>query len=79
MSDVDAVITSLELQLETPNNPFGSYVAFRFIDTYPYFSKTKQMINEIRKRNDVQLIDYEYSYSGIDEHTNLNGLEFTKN
>ena len=37
------------------------------------------MINEIRKRNDVQLIDYEYSYSGIDEHTNLNGLEFTKN
>lgn len=79
MSNVDAVITSLELQLETPNNPFGSYVAFRFIDTYPHFSKTNQMINEIRKRSDVQLIDYEYSYSGIDEYTNLNGLEFTKN
>ena len=31
---VDAVITDLELQLETHNNPYGSYVSFRFIDTF---------------------------------------------
>ena len=36
---VDFVITDLELQLETNNNPYGSYVNFRFIDTFfEYFS-----------------------------------------
>ena len=36
---VDAVITDLELQLEISNNPYGCYVSFRFIYTYPYFTK----------------------------------------
>ena len=36
---VDAVITDLELQLETSNNPYGSFVNFKFIDTYPNFPK----------------------------------------
>ena len=34
---IDAVITSLEMQLEAPTSPFGHYVAFRFIDMYPTF------------------------------------------
>ena len=75
---VDAVITSLELQLETPTSPFGSFVAFRFIDTYPYFDKTKKMISDIEKRSDVNLINYEYTYTGIDKDTDLKYLEFTK-
>jgi len=75
MSVVDAVITSLELQLETPNNPFGSFVAFKFIDTYPNFPKVKDMVNQINKRADVSLIDYEYSYTGIDEDTDIKYLE----
>jgi hypothetical protein len=79
MNDVDAVITSLELQLETPSSPFGSYINFRYIDTYPYLQKTQEMVNEIRNRTDVFIVNYEYTYSGIDEDTNLNGLEFTKN
>ena len=76
---VDAVITSLELQLEAPNNPYGSYVCFRFIDTFPSFPKVNEMVAEIKSRNDVDLIDYEYSYTGIHEDTDLSNLEVTRN
>ena len=50
---VDAVITDLEIQLETSNNPLGSYIHFKFIDTFPYFTKVNNMIEEIKKREDV--------------------------
>ena len=76
---VDAVITSLELQLETYNNPYGSYVCFRFVDTFPTFPKVNQMISEIKKRDDVDLVDYEYSYTGIHEDTDISNLEITRN
>jgi 3'-phosphoadenosine 5'-phosphosulfate sulfotransferase (PAPS reductase)/FAD synthetase len=68
---IDAVITDLELQLETNNNPYGSYVNFKFIDTYPNFPKVNNMIEEIKKRTDVDLINFEYSYTGIHEDTDL--------
>ena len=76
---VDAVITDLELQLETHNNPYGSYVNFRFIDTFPYFTKVNEMVEEVRKRSDVELINYEYSYSGISEDTDLKFFDVTIN
>jgi|TARA_R100000231_G_scaffold138536_2_gene117093 hypothetical protein len=79
MSKVDAVITSLEMQIEQPMSPWGSHVAFRYIDTYPDFPKTQDMIYQVKIREDVKLVDYEYTYTGIDEDTNLKGLEFTKN
>ena len=41
---VDAVITDLELQLETHNTPYGSFVNFKFIDTFPSFPKLNDMI-----------------------------------
>ena len=54
---VDAVITDLELQLETHNNSLGSFVNFRFIDIFPNFPKVNDMIAEIKKRHDVELIN----------------------
>ena len=75
----DAVITDLELQLETNNNPYGSYVNFKFIDTYPNFPKVNEMVEEIKKRSDVDLINYEYSYTGIHEDTDIKHFDFTKN
>ena len=75
---VDAVITDLEIQLETSNNPLGSYINFKFIDTFPYFTKVNNMIEEIKKREDVDLIDYEYSYTGIHEDTDLKYFEITR-
>jgi len=37
------------------------------------------MISEINKREDVDLIDYEYSYTGIHEDTDISNLEITRN
>jgi 3'-phosphoadenosine 5'-phosphosulfate sulfotransferase (PAPS reductase)/FAD synthetase len=76
---VDAVITDLELQLETNNNPYGSYVNFKFIDTYPNFPKVNEMVEEIKKRSDVDLINFEYSYTGIHEDTDLKYFDITRN
>ena len=76
---VDAVITDLELQLETNINPYGSYVSFRFIDTFTYFTKVNEMVEEVRKRSDVELINYEYSYTGIHEDTDLKHFDITRN
>ena len=75
---IDAVITDLELQLETNNNPYGSYVNFKFIDTYPNFPKVNNMIEEITKRPDVDLINFEYSYTGIHEDTDLQYFDVTR-
>ena len=76
---VDAVITDLELQLETSNNPYGSFVNFRFIDTYPYFTKVNEMVEEIKRRSDVDLINYEYTYKQIYKDTDIKHFDFTKN
>ena len=76
---VDAVITDLELQLETSNNSYGSFVNFRFIDTSPNFPKVNNMIAEIKKRGDVDLINFEYSYTGIHEDTDLKYFDITLN
>ena len=54
---IDAVITDLELQIETPQSEFGHYVSFRFIDTTPTFPKLKNMIREVVERDDVSLVD----------------------
>ena len=76
---VDAVITDLEIQLETSNNPLGSYISFKFIDLYPNFPKVNNMIEEIKKREDVDLINYEYSYTSIKKDTDLKYFEITRN
>ena len=76
---VDAVITNLELQLETANNPYGSFISFRFVDTFPSFPKVNEMVSEIKKRTDVDLVDYEFTYTGIHEDTDLTHLEITRN
>ena len=41
---IDAVITELELQLESNYSPYGHFVCFRFIDTYPMFPKINKTL-----------------------------------
>jgi len=76
---VDAVICSLEIQVEVHNSDSGNYVNFRFIDTFPHFTKVNEMISELEKRSDVDLINYEYSYTGIHEDTDLKHFDITRN
>ena len=37
------------------------------------------MVEEVRKRSDVELINYEYSYTGIHENTDLKFFDVTIN
>ena len=76
---VDAVITDLEIKVEVPNSDSGSYVNFRFIDTFPHFTKVNEMIAELEKRSDVDLIDYEYTYTKVNSKTNLKYYDVTIN
>ena len=76
---VDAVICDLEMQLETHNNIYGSWVAFRFVDTFPYFTKVNEMVHEVKSRSDVELINFEYSYTGIHEDTDIKHFDITRN
>ena len=45
---------------------------------FPNFPRVNEMISDIKKRNDVELIDYEYTYKGIDEDTDISQLEVVK-
>ena len=51
--DIDAVIVSLELNVESPYKPYGHWIAFRFIDTYPSFPKLNQTIDDIKKNDNL--------------------------
>ena len=46
---VDAVITDLEMQLETPHSSYGHFVAFTYIDITPTFPRVKDMLNKFKK------------------------------
>ena len=75
---IDAVITDLEMQLETSNSVYGHFVAFTFIDIYPTFPRVKDMLEQVQKRADVSLIDYNYSTKIIDENTDISDFELTR-
>ena len=74
----DAVITELELQLESRYSPYGHFIALRFIDTYPAFPKINNTINEISKYEDVIVVNYNYTYEVIKESTDIKGLDVVK-
>tara|TARA_R100000231_G_scaffold116322_2_gene86671 strand:+ start:198 stop:434 length:237 start_codon:yes stop_codon:yes gene_type:complete len=76
---VDAVITELEFKLETNNDPYGHYVVFRFVDVFPFFHKVNEMVSEVESRSDIKLVNYEMSYTGIHEDTDMTGLVVTLN
>ena len=74
----DAVITELELQLESKYSPYGHFICLRFIDLRPTFPKIKSTIHEITKYEDVKVIDYNYDYEVITEESNLDGLDIVR-
>ena len=46
--DIDAVITNLEIQLESMYNPYGHFICLRFIDTKPTFPKVTKTLEELK-------------------------------
>ena len=75
---IDAVITDLEMQLETSNSVYGHFVSFRFIDITPTFPRVKDMLEQVQSRDDVLLIDYNYTFKKIDEKTDISDFELTR-
>tara|TARA_R100001509_G_C4805955_1_gene194737 strand:- start:529 stop:762 length:234 start_codon:yes stop_codon:yes gene_type:complete len=75
---IDAVITDLEMQIETSASIYGHYVSFRFIDVTPSFPKVNDMVQQVKQRNDVILVDWNYSFERIDENTDISYFEITK-
>ena len=78
MSDIDAVITNLELQIESRYVPYGHYVSLRFIDVKPTFPKVKETIEEIKKNRDLCVVDFKYDFREIDNKTDLSYLKLTR-
>tara|TARA_B100001939_G_scaffold316222_1_gene302010 strand:- start:2373 stop:2606 length:234 start_codon:yes stop_codon:yes gene_type:complete len=75
---IDAVITDLEMQIETSASIYGHYVSFRFIDVTPSFPKVNDMVQQVKQRNDVILVDWNYSFERIDENTDISYFEITR-
>jgi len=78
MSDIDAVITNLELQIESRYVPYGHFVSLRFVDIKPTFPKVKKTIEEIKKNDDLFIVDFKYNFKEIDDKTDLSYLELTR-
>ena len=78
MSEIDAVITNLEIQIESMNVPYGHFVSLRFIDVKPTFPKVKETIEEIKKNRDLCVVGFKYDFREIDNKTDLSYLKLTR-
>ena len=78
MSDIDAVITNLEMQIESRYVPYGHFVSLRFVDIKPTFPKVKKTIEEIKKNDDLFIVDFKYNFKEIDNKTDLSYLKLTR-
>ena len=78
MNKTDAVITYLELQLETINHPFGSYVTLTFIDIYPTFPKVSSSVKYFKDQHDISVVKYDYTYHQIRKDTDITQYEITR-
>ena len=78
MSDIDAVITNLEMQIESRYVPYGHFVSLRFVDIKPTFPNVKKTIEEIKKNDDLFIVDFKYDFKEIDDKTDLSYLELTR-
>jgi hypothetical protein len=78
MSEIDAVITNLEIQIESMYVPYGHFVSLRFIDVKPTFPKVKETIEEIKKNRDLCVVGFKYDFREIDNKTDLSYLKLTR-
>ena len=78
MNEIDAVITNLDIQIESLYVSYGHFVSLRFIDVKPTFPKVKETIEEIKKNRDLFIVNYKYDFKEIDDKTDLSYLELTR-
>ena len=76
-SEIDIVITELEVLIGHENSTHTGKVSFVFLDQAPNFSKVNSLLNQIEEEPDAYVINYSISTKDIDENTNLSGLDYT--
>jgi len=76
-SEIDIVITELEVLIGHEDSTHTGKVSFVFLDQTPNFSKVNSLLNQIEEQPDAYVINYSISTKDIDENTNLSGLEYT--
>jgi len=77
-SEIDAVITQMEVALESIYAPEGHFMRLVFIDERPAFPKVKEWIVKLNNHAELHLVGHSYSYQEITEKTDIKGLEVTK-
>jgi len=76
---IDAVIIDAEFQIESKYNPYGHFVALKFVDTIPDKPKLLKTIQDLTAHDDVELIDYHYKEIKITSKTSLKYFDVTRN
>jgi len=76
-SEIDIVITELEVIIGHEDSSHTGKVSFIFLDQTPNFTKVNTLLNQIEEQPDAYVINYSISTKDIDENTNLSGLEYT--
>ena len=77
MTDIDIVITELEVLIGHEDSAHTGKVSFVFLDIAPNFPKVDSLLRQIEEQPDAYVINHSISTKDIDENTNLSGLEFT--
>ena len=78
MNEIDAVITNLDIQIESLYVSYGHFVSLRFIDVKPAFPRVTKTIEEIKKNRDLCVVDFKYDFREIDNKTDLSYLKLTR-
>ena len=74
---IDAVITFLEVQVETKGHPLGQYIVLNFIDMYPNFPKVNSTVQAIKDSEGIDNVHHEWTFKKITERDDLSQYEIT--
>ena len=74
---VDAVITILEVQVETKGHPLGQYIVLNFIDMYPNFPKVSSTVQAIKDSDGIDFVRHEWTFKKITETDDLSPYDIT--
>ena len=74
---IDAVITILEVKVETKGHPLGQFIVLNFIDTYPNFPKVSDTVQAIKDSDGVDFVSHEWTFKKITERDDLSQYEIT--
>ena len=74
---VDAVITILEVQVETKGHPLGQFICLNFIDLYPNFPKVFETVKAIKDSEGIDFVRHEWSFERITENSDLSQYKIT--